>query len=457
MISLSPQTLAISGHRIHYAWVIVTVAAGLRLSGSAIRTSFSILVPRLVETFGWSIGAVGGILAVQWVFSGLFGPLAGWLGDRYGIRSTMTLGAFVFMVCMVGASLVMGSGTVNLLLFYLLYGVLLSAAMAIFQVPLTAAVTVWFRSRLGLGMGILQSSQGMGPLMFVPLVLFIIHAFGGNGNGLRAAFWVTGVAGGMGMLLLMKLFYNEPGQIGMRPLGTPEDEPLQQMQQPEVAKVRTKVFMRQAQRTGTFWNLIGIHFWGCAGHAIIMAFLVKIAEDADVSPGPAAGLFVALSVVSTVSRFWVPIVADRIGSKWAMAFCFFMQSAPILILFFAHDAWVFYLFAVLFGIGFGGEMSAFPIINRQYYGSAPIGTAFGWQMMGAGIGMAAGVAAGGILRDITGSWNSTVAVSLVLSLVGVVSILVLPTTSRHQLPHWEDAIPHEIVFDETSGEMGIKT
>ena len=118
---------------------------------------------------------------------------------------------------------------------------------------------------------------------------------------------------------------------------------------------------------------------------------------------------------------------------------------------------MFYLFVVLFGIGFGGEMSAFPIINRQYYGSAPIGTAFGWQMMGAGIGMAAGVAAGGILRDITGSWNPTVAVSLVLSMVGVVSILVLPTTSRHQLPHWEDAIPPEIVFDETPGAMGFKT
>ena len=368
----------------------------------------------------------------------------------------MILGALVFMVCMVGASLVMGSGTTNLLLFYLLYGVLLSAAMAIFQVPLTAAVTMWFRSRLGLGMGILQSSQGMGPLIFVPLVLLIIHAFGGNENGLRAAFWVTGVAGGGVMLLLMKLFYNEPGQIGMRPLGAPEDEPLQQIQQPEVAKVRTKVFMRQAQRTGTFWNLIGIHFWGCAGHAIIIAFLVKIAEDADVSPGSAAGLFVALSVVSTVSRFWVPIVADRIGRKWAMAFCFFMQCAPIVILFFAHDSWVFYLFAVLFGIGFGGEMSAFPIINRQYYGSAPIGTAFGWQMMGAGIGMAAGVAVGGILRDITGTWNPTVAVSLVLSLVGVVSILVLPTTSRHQLPHWEDAILPEAGVDETSGQMKVK-
>ncbi|PKB83895.1 MAG: hypothetical protein BZY88_01300 [SAR202 cluster bacterium Io17-Chloro-G9] len=441
MINLSPQEFSVGGRRIHYAWAIVALASGLRLSGSAVRTSFSIMVPRLVETLGWTVGAVGGILAVQWIASGVFSPWAGSLGDRYGIRRTMTIGALFFIVCMVGTALVMGQGVTHLLLFYLIYGVLLSFAMAIFQVPLTAAVTMWFRTHLGLGMGILQSSQGMGPLVFVPMVLFIIWAFGGGEVGLRAAFWVTGIAGGVVMLLMIKPFYNEPAQIVMRPLGAPEDEPIKEMQEPAVAQIRSKVFMQQAQRTGTFWNLIGIHFWGCAGHAIIMAFLVTIAEFNGIAKGPAAGLFIALSVVSTISRFGVPIVADRMGSKGAMAVCFFMQSAPIIILFFAHDVWMFYLFAVLFGIGFGGEMSAFPIINRQYYGGAPIGTAFGWQMMGANIGMAVGVSIGGILRDMTGDFTATIAVSLVLSLVGVGSILVLPTTAHQQLPNWEDAIP----------------
>ncbi|MCH8107138.1 MAG: MFS transporter [Chloroflexi bacterium] len=443
IINLDPPSFSIAGRKIHYAWAMVVVAAGLRLSGSAVRTSFSVLVPRLVETFGWSVGRVGGILAVQWIFGGLFSPLAGWLGDRYGYRRTMTAGALVFIACMVGASLVLGSSTTSLVLFYLVYGILLSAAMAIFQVPLTAAVTMWFRKHLGLGMGILQSSQGMGPLVFVPLVLFIIHAYSNDADGLRAAFWITGIIGGVVMLLLIRMFYDEPAQIGLKPLGAPEDEPVQKMQGPESARVRAKVFLQQAQRTGAFWNLIGIHFWGCAGHAIIMAYLVQIAEEEGVSPGAAAGLFIALSVVSTITRFGVPIAADRLGSKGAMAFCFFMQSAPIIILFFAHDAWMFYLFAVLFGIGFGGEMSAFPIINRQYYGSAPIGTTFGWQMMGAGIGMAVGVAIGGVLRDLTGDFNITVAISLVLSLVGAVSVLVLPTTSRRQLPHWEDSLPQE--------------
>ena len=168
-----------------------------------------------------------------------------------------------------------------------------------------------------------------------------------------------------------------------------------------------------------------------------------IAVDRGVASGIAAGTFVTLSVVSSITRFAVPVMADRVGSKWVMGVCFFLQVAPVFILFFAHDAWMFYLFAALFGIGFGGEMSAFPIINRQYYGSAPIGTTYGWQMMGAGIGMAAGALVGGQLRDLTGDFNATIALSIVLSLAGVVSIFLLPATNRHQLPHWEDSLPQE--------------
>ena len=96
IVNLNPARFSVAGKPIHYAWAMVAVASGLRLSGSAVRTSFSVLVPRLVDTFGWSVGAVGGILAVQWIFGGLFSPLAGWLGDRYGYRRTMAIGAVLF-------------------------------------------------------------------------------------------------------------------------------------------------------------------------------------------------------------------------------------------------------------------------------------------------------------------------------------------------------------------------
>ncbi len=432
------SNLIIAGRPVHYAWVIVGVAAVMRLFSSSFRSSSSILIPRLVESFGWSYGAVGFGFALQWVVSGMLGPSAGWLGDRYGARVTMTIGAFLFI-----AGMVLTGFMTNLWQFYLFFGIILSASMGIFQVPLTASVTMWFKRHLGTGMGLLQSAQGVGPLVAVPIMLLIIALFGGGLPGLRAAFWVPGIIGGVAILALVRLFYDEPAQIGMRPLGASENEPVRKMQVGEIAKLRTRVFFKQAQRTLAFWNLIGIHFWGCAGHAIVLVYLVAIAEAEGVSPGLAAGAFVTLSVTSTVTRFAVPVMADRVGSKGVMAVCFSLQTLPIVLLFFSTDAWHFYLFSVLFGIGFGGEMSAFPIINRQYYGSAPIGTTYGWQMMGAGVGMAAGSLIGGWLRDWTGNFDATMGLSLVLSLVGVLSIVALPNTRHHQLPDWEEELPPE--------------
>ena len=83
-LNLRPSSLSVGGQSIHYAWVIVLVAAVMRLSTSGFRSSSSILVPRIVEAFGWSYGAVGIGFSLQWIVSGLFGPPSGWLGDRYG-------------------------------------------------------------------------------------------------------------------------------------------------------------------------------------------------------------------------------------------------------------------------------------------------------------------------------------------------------------------------------------
>ncbi len=436
--SFKANNLVIGGRLVHYAWVIVAVAATMRLFSSSFRSSSSILIPRLVDSFGWSYGAVGLGFALQWIVSGLLGPSAGWLGDRYGVRLSLRLGAVLFIVGMVLTGFMN-----NLWQFYLFFGIILSASIGLFQVPLTAAVTLWFRRHLGTGIGLLQSSQGIGPLVAVPVMILIIHLMGGGLPGMRAAFWIPGVGGGAVLLLLSRYVYNEPAQIGLRPFGAPENEPIKEVQKGAVARVRAQVFFKQVQHTNAFWTLISIHFWGCAGHAIILVYLVAIAEAEGVAKGLAAGVFVTLSVVSTITRFLVPVVSERIGSKMAMGSCFFLQTVPILLLFGASDPWHFYVFAVLFGIGFGGEMSAFPIINRQYYGSAPIGTTFGWQTMGAGVGMAAGALIGGQLRDWTGDFGATMGLSLLLSFIGVLSILFLPTTKRPLLPNWEKQLPQD--------------
>ena len=106
------------------------------------------------------------------------------------------------------------------------------------------------------------------------------------------------------------------------------------------------------------------------------------------------------------------------------------QGLPVIILLFAHEAWTFYLFAVVFGLCYGGEMVGFPIINRQFFGAkAPLSSIYSFQMVGAGIGMALGGWLGGGLFDLTGDYTWSLIASLVFSCIGLPLALSLP---RHK-------------------------
>lgn len=431
---LRPEGLVIGDRRIHYAFVIVAVATVMWMTSTSMRFAVAILVPEIEKLFEWSIGFITLGFTIQWLLSAALSPVCGWLSDRYGVRRVMWGGGVLFM-----AGMVLTGIMTQLWEFYIYFGLLLAAGMASFQVTLVSGVTLWFRRNLGMVMGVLQGLQGLGTGLAILMVYLLFDNY-----GWRVTFWVPGIAGGVILLGLTKWFYNEPADRGLTQWGAPAGEPVRRLQNNAIAKLRTRVFLQQVQKTFAFWNLGAIHGLGCAGHNIILILLVAIAIEDGISDGMAAMIYLTLTVVSTVTRFAVPVLADIVGSKWVMGFCFGLQTLPLLILFVAGDSIpLYFLFAVLFGIGMGGEMTAFPIINRQYYADAPTATAYGWQMMGAGFGMALGPVAAGFLRDITGDYYWPLWLSFGLSTLAVVAIMFLPSTKRLQLPDWEEALPHE--------------
>jgi MFS family permease len=94
---------------------------------------------------------------------------------------------------------------------------------------------------------------------------------------------------------------------------------------------------------------------------------------------------------------------------------------------------MFYAFAVIFGICYGGEMVGFPIINRQLFGAnAPLGSIYSFQMVGASTGMALGGWLGGALFDATGAYTTAILVSATIGYLAVPLSLGLPRHAQRR-------------------------
>src|SRR5262249_60793425 len=111
-----------------------------------------------------------------------------------------------------------------------------------------------------------------------------------------------GAAGGNLRLFLTRFSSMDPAKRAPRPGGVPPGTPLPPVHRGASARVRTKVFLQHATRTATFWNLIGIHYWGCAGHAIIIVYLADIIRSQGLSLATGALVLSTMYGVSSFTR-----------------------------------------------------------------------------------------------------------------------------------------------------------
>ena len=428
----------------HYAWVIVATLAFVQIIGAAIGMAAGATVIPLADPdgdFGWSLITIGSALMLFYLIGAAMSPAAGWLGDRYGPRTMMFCGAILF-----GGSMLLVGIISQPWHFFLTFGVLLALTQSICVVPLMASVTVWFRRRLGMGVGVLMGASGIGSAILAPLLGFLIVSV-----GWQTAFWIIGASGGGTLLFLTVLFRNRPSDIGLKPYGTTDDDPPDVKMSKEAERTRNKVFNQHIRRTRAFWNLPVIHGLGCAGHGIILIYATYIAFERGIGYVPALVILSLISMFSILGRFVTPVITERFGGKPIMVLALFVQGITVLVLFWAQHLWMFYVFAVLFGIGFGGEMSAYLVVNRQYFGSGPIATCYGFQIMGAFAGHAVATGLAGLVLYVTGSYGAILALSMVFSFGGVAVIMNLEPTSRLLIPDWEDSLP----ADARVGEHGL--
>ncbi len=405
--------------RVHYAWVMVACSMVIVGASAGVRWSFGVLIVPMSEHFGWDPGASSFAYFVVFI-SGIPMTMAGgWYTDKHGIRVMLPVGVAVFTLGMVLTSTV-----TDIYQFYFFFGVLVGGVHMMFSALLTATVTRWFHRRIGLAVGLIFASTGIGPVTMAPLFSWLVDTV-----GWASTFLFIGLPAGAVSFVAALLLRSLPRDMGRTAYG---EAPAAGVGDVAAAPAQP-VTLRMVQSNRIFWVLIAIHFFGCLGHSVLIVHAVPLALFKGVPTLAAAGLISAISGTSIVSRFGIPILTERWGGRTTLSLALLIQSVAIFLYLGADSTFSFYVVSIIFGLGLGGEMSAFPVINGKYYGrAAPLNSIHAWEWSGGLIGMALGGWLGGVFFDLSGAYTWSILLGATASITTLPFIFALPGRSDRQ-------------------------
>lgn len=156
-----------------------------------------------------------------------------------------------------------------------------------------------------------------------------------------------------------------------------------------------------------FWTLAGINFFCCMCHSVPLVHVVGFALDAGLSAFASAWVLALMSLSSIAGRIAWGLFADRHGARLTLIVTLFLQGALVLWLVNTQDPVIFFLYAVIWGFGFGGVNTQYGVVARELYGSRHFGPGYSGQMCFSMIGMAVGGFLGGYLYDVSHSYVSS--------------------------------------------------
>jgi MFS family permease len=356
-----------------------------------------------VQELGWTREEVTRGNFFGKVFVGpAFGFLAGYLIDKMGPRRPMIVGLILAGIA------VAGLGGVNSYGFFLLFYVF-NALGYVMAGPLPNQVLLSqnFKTSRGRAMGIAYVGIGIG-FVLVPQITKVLTAELGWRGALRAL-GVILVVIGMPLVLLLRKSDTAAGRITTGPRA------------PLAGVLRNRNFYLLA--LGSFASVGAV---GGMNQHLMLLFTLDQHRARDV----ALNIITIVATVSLVGRLGAGFLADRFGPKRVMLFVYLLVASSALILLSNPTGQSVYLFAVVFGLGLGGEYMIIPLMAAELFGTAVLGRVMGIVLTFDGAAEAIFPWIVGRLHDKTHSYQVGFQLLTVLAAVGAVAIALLPSRTR---------------------------
>src|SRR6266481_1211555 len=388
---------------------VLALCFALSVLGRGLGESFTVFLKPISESFGWDRAQVVSVYSLAALAGGLGSPLIGRLFDRSGPRTVYSLG-----LILLGGAFLTAAYASHLWQFQLSLGLCVGFGIALIgNVPNSILLGRWFGPRLPTAMAVVYSATGAGVLILLPASQILIDHI-----GWRGAYQLFGA---IALILLLPLLL-----LPWRLFSTGS---------PHVAQRAAEDFiddgwtLPDAMRHHAFWALFSTFFFTAVGMYAIAPQVVAYLIDAGFPPLQAATAWGFSGVVLLFGMLGVSSLDGLIGRRPSVLFSYALSIIGIVMLWALQwhpTIWLLTGFVVCFGSMIGSRGPLLTATAMNIFRGKRVGTIYGSISIGSGLGSAFGSWAGGLIHDVSHSYNPLIAFALIAVVLGMIPFLIVP-------------------------------
>jgi len=361
-VSLDPKEVygPIAGNR----WVQLALAVTAMVMIANLQYAWTLFVPELRASFGWSLAATQLGFTLFIVFETYAMPVEGYLLDRFGPRIF-----FAVAGVMVGIGWTMLGVVKSLSGLYFFYGLAGLGAGFVYGGSIAIALR-WFKDTRGLASGIIAAGFGAGSAPFIPIIGYMLKNY-----GFSTTFICTGILQGVIILAVSQALRYPPGETGkhaqivVSSTGTRGHTPWEMLRQPQFYLI---YLMFICMATGGL--LVTAQTKPFAKNMGIASYIVILAITFD-------------RIGNGLGRIMWGGISDRLGRPLTMAVVFVLNAVTVALIpiLGANGAW-FVILLFFNMLTWGPIFALFPAITADRFGTTYAASLYGVVYTAKGFG-----------------------------------------------------------------------
>jgi len=398
------------------AFAALFSVVGLALYGLPLYYDF------MVREFGWSRTMVtSGNALSKLVVGPVFGFAAGWIVDRFGPRRLMMAG-----ILMAGGALI-GLGAVSALwMFYFFYFFNALGYVCGGPLPNQVLLSQWFDKTRGKAMGIAYLGIGIGGAIVPILATWLTAHFGWRGSLQALGVLIVLIA------LPLAYFVKEAPKDGdLKRVAPRQTDRRASLSGPPETPALRPILTSPAFYLLALGSMCSIAAVGGANQHLKLF----LSLDRGYSQADAATVISMVLAVSIAGRLLMGWLADRVPRRSVMLLIYLLVAGSIPLLLVGGSPSTMYVFALIFGLGLGGEYMIIPLMAGELFGVRVLGRVMGIVLTADGVAEATAPMLVGYLRDRNGSYDIGFTALVAAALIGAVAIALLPRPRRDVIIH----------------------